>query len=235
METYKDFLGRISYQQPELLLEEGDFKPDKRVYEKVDPDNSFKPFFGDTVVFELDSSTKEMISKRIKKLYDTVPACFSEQINTDTLHMTLHDLSASDKLEKVSAAMFKNEVELLRLVKVKPQQPKTIKMKSNYIINMVNTSLVLALVPENETEWIKLQALYDLINEVRVCPYPFLTPHITLAYFNYNGFDQKSADKLRALVFELNKKSLPVTLDTNKLYYQKFTSMNEYFSVFGIV
>ena len=117
METYKDFLARISYQQPELLLEEGDFKPDKRVYEKVNPDNSFKPFFGDTVVFELDSSTKEMISKRIKKLYDTVPACFSEQINTDTLHMTLHDLSASDKLEKVSAEVFKNEVELLRFVK----------------------------------------------------------------------------------------------------------------------
>ena len=66
METYKDFLERISYQQPELLIGEGDFKPDKRVYEKVNPDNSFKPFFGDTVVFELDSSTKEMISKRIK-------------------------------------------------------------------------------------------------------------------------------------------------------------------------
>ena len=74
-----------------------------------------------------------------------------------------------------------------------------------------------------------------MVNEVRVCPYPFLTPHITLAYFNYNGFDQKSADKLRALVFELNKKSLPVTLDTNKLCYQKFTSMNEYISVFGII
>ena len=107
METYKDFLERISYQQPELLIGEGDFKPDKRVYEKVDPDNSFKPFFGDTVVFELDSSTKERVIQQIKKLYDTVPECFSEQINTDTLHMTLHDLSASDKLEKVSAAVFK--------------------------------------------------------------------------------------------------------------------------------
>ena len=176
METYKDFLERISYQYPELLLEEGDFKPDKRVYEKVNPDNRFKPFFGDTVVFELDSSTKERVIQQIKKLYDAVPVCFSEQINTDTFHMTLHDLSASDKLEKVAAEVFKNEVELLRLVKEKPQQPKTIKMKSNYIINMVNTSLVLALVPENETEWIKLQALYDLVNEVRVCPYPFLTP-----------------------------------------------------------
>ena len=141
METYKDFLERISYQQPELLIGKGDFKPDKRVYEKVDPDNSFKPFFGDTVVFDLDNSTKEMISKRIKKLYDTVPECFSEQINTDTIHMTLHDLSASDKLEKVSAEVFKNEVELLRLVKVKPQQPKTIKMKSNYIINWISIGI----------------------------------------------------------------------------------------------
>ena len=60
METYKDFLERISYQYPELLLEEGDFKPDKRVYEKVDPDNSFKPFFGDTVVFDLDKRFKRV-------------------------------------------------------------------------------------------------------------------------------------------------------------------------------
>ena len=45
-----------------------------------------------------------------------------------------------------------HEVGLLRLLKEKPQQPQTIKMKTSYIINMVSTSLVLALTPADEVE-----------------------------------------------------------------------------------
>ena len=62
-------------------------------------------------------------------------------------------------------------------------------MKTNYVINMIHTSLVLALCPAVEKEWDNLARLYDLINQVKVCGYPYLTPHITLAYYNYNGFD----------------------------------------------
>ena len=34
--NYNDFLKRISYQEAELQLGNGFFKPDSRVYEKVD-------------------------------------------------------------------------------------------------------------------------------------------------------------------------------------------------------
>ena len=66
------------------------------------------------------------------------------------------------------------------------------------------------------------------------CPYPYLTPHITLAYFSHKGFDENSAQKLKAVVAELSQKSLDITLDTNKLFYQKFVSMNDYVSVFKL-
>lgn len=234
MENYNDFLKRISYQEADLQLGNGFFKPDSRVYEKVDRDNSFKPFYGDTVVFDLDSGVKNEIAGIIERLYGIAPDCFCEQVKEETIHMTLHDLSASDKLESVAEEIFDNEVKLLRVLKENPQNPMTIKMKTNFILNMVSTSLVLALVPENETEWNKLQEMYDLINKVKVCPYPFLTPHITLAYFNYNGFDASSADKLKAIVCELNQNRLDITLKTSKLYYQKFVSMNDYVSVFRL-
>lgn len=235
MEKYNDFLKRISYQKAELQIGEGRFKPDVRVYEKVDQDNGFKPFYGDTVVFDLDSRIKNKIAGMIDRLYEIAPECFCERIKADTIHMTLHDLSASDALENVAAEVFDNEIKLLRVLRENPQKSRTIKMKTNYIINMVSTSLVLALVPENETEWNKLQEMYDLINEVRTCPYPYLTPHITLAYFNYNGFDEKSADKLKSAVFELNKNHFSIPLQTNRLYYQKFISMNDYISVIKFV
>lgn len=235
MEKYNDFSDRISYQSAELQIGNGNFTPDGRVYEKVNQDNSFKPFFGDTVVFDLDKRSREKVSKIIDNLYDAAPECFCERIKTDTIHMTLHDLSASDDLSAVSAETFCNEVDLLRVIKEKPLKPHLIKMKTNFIVNMVSTSLVLALVPTDEGEWNKLQELYDLINKVRVCPYPFLTPHITLAYFNHNGFNECSAKKLKTSVYELNQNHFIFTLNTNRLYYQKFTSMNDYISVFRIV
>ena len=235
MDTYRDFINRISYQQAELQIGSGYFKPDGRVYQKVACDNRFKPFWGDTVVFDLDRRTKAKIAGIIDSLYSAVPECFCEQIKEDTIHMTLHDLSTSDNLDSIAPEMFGNEIELLRVLKENPQQLNSIKMKTNYIINMVSTSLVLALVPADEGEWNKLQEMYELINRVKVCPYPYLTPHITLAYFNYNGFDANSADKLKAKVYELNQNRFDITLRTSKLYYQKFVSMNDFYLVFPFV
>lgn len=150
------------------------------VYEKFNPDNTFKPFYGDTVVFDLDSRTKTRVIKIIEKLYQSVPECFCQRLDKSTLHMTLHDLSASDNLDSITSEVFYNEIKLFQIMKYHPHKPQTIRMKTNFVINMVSTSLVLALVPADEAEWDKLQTLYDLINEVKICPYPYLTPHITL-------------------------------------------------------
>lgn len=234
MEKYNDFLSRISYQQAELQIGEGYFIPDGRVYEKVNPNNTFKQFYGDTVVFDLDSRTKAKISKIIDALYEAAHECFCEKLDKGTIHMTLHDLSASDKLENISSEVFNNEIKLLQVLKGNPVKSQTIKMKTNFIINMVSTSLVLALVPDDEEEWNKLQGLYDMVNKVKVCSYPYLTPHITLAYFNHNGFDKNFTQRLKTIVAELNKQSFDITLNTNKLYYQKFVSMNDYISVFKL-
>ena len=232
MESYHDFSRRISYQQAELQLGEGRFVPDGRVHGKVNRDNRFKPFYGDTVIFDLDDGARERISSMIDRLYAAAGECFCERIASDTIHMTLHDLSASDTLEKVATEVFDNEIDLLRVLHNNPPDSQTIRMKTNFIINMVNTSLVLALVPADEREWDKLQALYSLIDQVRVCPYPYLTPHITLAYFNYEGFREESAEKLKEAVRLLNKKRFEITLSTDALFYKKFISMNDYISVF---
>ncbi len=234
MEKYNDFLDRISYQQAELQIGEGNFTPDDRVYQKVNADNSFKPFYGDTIVFALGSKTKKKIGEMIDVLYDSVPECFCEKLREDTLHMTLHDLSASDNLESVSSELFYNELHLLQYLREEPCKSQTIAMKMNYIVNMVDTSLVMALVPADKSEWNKLQKLYTFINKVKVCPYPYLTPHITLAYFNYNGFDITLVEKLKKVIKDLNTKKLDITLHTDKLFYQKFVSMNEYINVFGL-
>ena len=235
MEKYNEFLSRISYQQAELQIRDGDFIPNERVLQKVNPDNSFKSFYGDTVVFDLPKNVKKAIVPILDELYEKCPECFCQRLDPHTMHMTLHDLNASDNLSEIACDVFSNEIKLLKVLEKNPVEHHKIKMKPNFIVNMVDTSIVLTLVPDDEDEWNKLQALYDMINEVRVCGYPFLTPHITLAYFNYNGFDKASSDKLKEVVTSLNEKlDIEIHLDTKKLYYQKFVSMNEYINIFSL-
>ena len=62
LESYEDFVDRTGYQKAALQLGEGDFTPDKRVLEKVSPDNRLCPFYGDTVVFDLDDRTIEKVA-----------------------------------------------------------------------------------------------------------------------------------------------------------------------------
>lgn len=233
MEAYEKFLTRTAYQQPRLLIAPGYFTPDERVRHKVKPNKSFRPFFGDTTVFELDRRTKAKIASLQEALYAQVPECFCARLAPGTLHMTLHDLSSSFRLDEVASEVFHNEIKLLRTIREQPIPAQTIRMKSNCIFNCVDTSLVLALRPENEEEWNKLQLAYDTVEQVRECPYP-LTPHVTLAYFSYHGFSAAASKKLQETVYALNQNSMTVVLDTAQLYYQKFTDMNNYCSVFAL-
>lgn len=235
MESYSEFLSRInSFQKPVLNLGTGNFEINQSLKNKVDTTNSFKPFYGDTVVFDLDCNTKEILADYIEKIYNAVPNCFCEKLIDETLHMTLHDLSNSPALNDVSSDVFKNEIALVKKKKAVPSEHYTIEMESTCIFNMVNTSLVLGLKPVNEAEYKKLMRLYNYVDDIKSLPYPF-APHITLAYYNENGFSYDEKLKLESVVNQLNSKRIKITLDTKKLFYQKFVSMNEYISVLKLL
>lgn len=232
METYREFLDRISsFEKKDISFGDEYFAGNPSIAQKVDENNAFRKFYGDTIVFDLDDATKETLAKYVEKLYEMVPECFCEKLIANTYHMTLHDLSNSPLLDEVAAEVFDNELKVLELKK--NVDVCKIKMKSKCIFNMVNTSLVLGLYPADEEEYDKLMKLYVLFNEVKELSYP-LTPHVTLAYFNVNGFSAEAAAKLEKIVCELNDCELEVELDVRNLYYQKFGSMNDYINIFSL-
>lgn len=242
METYQEFLDRInSFEYKKWSFAPGNFTGNPSLVKKVQPDNSFRPFYGDTVVFNLDEATKERLSKWLDILYNEVPGCFAERLVTDTFHMTLHDLSNSEVLTDIENELVENERKV-RLLCEKMEGTgafETIKMRTKCIFNMVNTSLVLGLYPADKKEHEKLMKLYELCNDVKELSYP-LTPHITLAYYNVYGFRENFAHKLQELVGRINCGELEqepeIVLKVNELYYQHFDNMNHYktvFSVFG--
>ena len=230
MKKYNKFLSRIGeFQLPDMDLGKSYFKGKPSLAYKIDDENQLKDFFGDTVVFELDEETKTIIGGIIDEIYEVAPLCFAERLHNATLHMTLHDLSNSPRREDVEEEMTRN---LEEIKKCKSRFGKrVIKMRTSVIFNMVNTSLVLGLVPTCEGEFDKLMELYGIVDEVKHAEYP-LTPHVTLGYYNVHGFEEGSARALEEVVGRLNRKEpLEITLDTDRLYYQRFTSMNQYENV----
>lgn len=235
METYKEFLDRInSFEKSEIYLGDCYFSSNPSIAMKVDENNGFRPFFGDTVVFNLDDATKKKLGKIVDSVYAIAPECFCERLVPDTFHMTLHDLSNSPVLENIAVELFENELKAVK--KAEKISKQRIRMKSKYIFNMVGTSLVLGLYPVDEEEYIKLMELYYLFDDVKKLNYP-LTPHITLGYYNVHGFDTTSSRKLESIVKELNENEveLEIELDTKELFYQKFVSMNDYINIVNLV
>lgn len=235
METYGQFMDRIcSFEKPEFQIAGDYFNPSKSVLVKVAEDNSFQKFYGDTVVFDLTMDEKLKIDEIIFSLYLHASKCFCKKLNFSTLHMTLHDLSNSSDRFKALQYMSKNEAQLIKVLASKKKYIQNIRMRTNFILNMVNTSVVLALYPVNADEYSKLMYWYKIIDEVVALPYPF-TPHITLAYYNRNGFGKEEIKNLTLLVNELNKRSFEITLDTRNLVYQRFTSMDNYHTAFRLI
>ncbi len=232
METYNEFMARISsFQHQQLNLGNGYFTANSSVSDKAENDGRFKSFYGDTVVFNLDSKTKKSLALLVDFLYENAGECLCQRLEPHTMHMTLHDLSSSPDLDKVARELFVNELNIFSL---KNKFSKTkIRMKSKFIFNMVGTSIVAGLYPADENEYEKLMELYYAVDSFRPLPYPF-TPHITLAYFLPAGFTREKAERLEKAVTELNKKSFQFTLYTENLFYQKFTDMNSYFNIINL-
>ena len=223
-----------SFEKQAFSIEKRNFMPSQSVLSKVNADNTFAPYYGDTVVFDLSQEYKIKIFRYINELYYHSPECFSQKLDFFTLHMTLHDLSNSAKQSEISEKMEQNMIQLSKALEKKHQLYQMIRMRTNFIINMVNTSVVLALYPVDEIEYNKLMYWYEAIDEVWKLPYPF-TPHITLAYYNRYGFGEDSAIRLTEKINELNKSFFEMMIDTKNLVYQRFESMNSYETILRLL
>ena len=235
METYKEFLDRINlFEKRQPDLRRAPFSVNPLLAQKVDCTNKFKKFYGDTVVFDLDEEIKARLENYVDMLYNSVPQCFCERLTPHTFHMTLHDLDNCAFPGDVEKVMFNNQIKVMeKIEEFEKFKGAEIRLKGKYIFNMVNTSLVLGLYPIDEDNYRKLMQMYLISDGVKKLSYPF-TPHITLAYYNINGFDSRAAKALDNTVTGIND-TLDINITLRDLYYQKFVSMNNYTDVIKLL
>ena len=218
--TLKDYICRS-------LPEWGDFVTNPNLRKKVDEVGALLPYAGNTVVFLLDEGTKEKLGQLRDSLYQAAGDMLARPLQSATFHMTLHDLAnGMPDQPGLYEHMSRTQQQAARLLPGwKSAAP--LHMKTTWLFNMVNTSIVLGLEPADGASWQRLDGMYTELESVVQLGYA-LTPHITMAYFRPGAYTQ---EQTRRLAGALKSVDMDISLQMEALVLQNFTDMNCYETV----
>ena len=205
----------------------GDFTTNPNLRKKVDDAGNLLPFLGNTVVFLLDDEIKETLRQLQESLYRAAPDMLAKPLQMSTFHMTLHDLAnGTPEQPGLQEYMGYTQERVLQILPNWKNIP-PLRMKTTWLFNMVNTSIVLGLAPADEESWRRLDEMYTALESVVNLGYA-LTPHITMAYFLPGTYSSEQVQRLSAV---LRSVELEITLDMKNLVLQEFYDMNHYETV----
>lgn len=218
--TLDDYLCRS-------LPQWGDFTTNPNLRKKVDEEGNLLPFLGNTVVFLLDDDTKEQLQNLQEELYRAAPDMLAQPLQMSTFHMTLHDLANGTPGQPGLQEYMRYTQERVSQILPGWKDAAPLRMKTTWLFNMVNTSVVLGLKPADEESWRRLDEMYTALEDVVRLGYA-LTPHITMAYFLPGTYTLEQVQRLSAA---LRSVELEITLDIKNLVLQTFSDMNHYDTV----
>ena len=200
------------------------FTTNPNLRRKVDTDGNLLPYVGNTVVFLLDDEIKAKLHGLQKALYQAAPEMLAQPLQTDTFHMTLHDLVSGKPNQMIlNDAMRYAQEQASQIISQWKNAP-CLRMKATWLFNMVDTSIVLGLAPVDRESWQRLDEMYMALEEVVPLGYA-MTPHITMAYFRPGTYQQEQVRKLAAA---FQKVELRIALSMDDLVLQHFSDMNHY-------
>lgn len=205
---------------------------------KVARDGTFLPYFGDTVIFDLDDGTRAWLAQAQEMLYAFCGAdVLSERLAPQSFHITLHDLISGGAQDRagVFADAARREAQTRALLEgFTREYPHTIRVRAAAMMNMVSTSAVMVFEPAQEEDCAALTAMYDALQAVVPLTYP-LTPHVTLAYYR-PGLDGAQLERLHGGLFRAFSLAAQeyagreAALEQARLGYCCFEDMREFIS-----
>ena len=229
MENLAQFHARVDGFQHDSLPRDGHFVTKSRLMEKVMPDGGLRPFFGNTMIFDLPEDVQLQIARMQLLLHHRCSFMLAQPLAPFTLHMTLHDLlngvdeAALAEPVRQTGAQARAILGELRAAGISP-----IRLTSTAAFNMVGGSVTLGFAPDTEADCAALMGMHARFQEVVALDYP-LTPHVTLAYFRPGSYAPEDVARLADALAEINV--LPpvhIVVDAECLHYYRFTDMNTY-------
>lgn len=229
-ETLTAFHARVDGFTADSLPHEGGLVTRDSLTAKVGWDGGLRPFFGNTMIYELDDASKLALCQRQVLLHHRAGWCLAEPLAPETFHITLHDLLNSPEESAIAAEVAHAEARALALLdEVRREGIPPIRMVSTHVFSMVTTSLVMGFAPETEADCAALMGLYERFHAVVPISWG-LTPHVTLAYYKPGQYGPETVDALKSAI--CNAEALPpihLTLQPDMLFHRRFSDMNHYF------
>lgn len=211
------------------LQHEGNFYTNSALEKKVDATGCLKSFKGETAVFLLSDELKDALAKVQKELFAAAGEMLTrEALSRESLHMTLHDLWNEADNEKHPGPPYSYRDICAVIEEIRKDYPQKIRMRAITAMNMVNSSVVMGLVPDADEDAAALADMHSRLDALYPLSYR-LTPHITLAYYKPGVYPEEIWKRLRG-VFNAAEQSF--CLDTESLVFQRFSDMESYETIY---
>ena len=235
-EPYPTYLERIQ----KLICHLACFPPENEALitssglrQKFNEDGSFRAFYGDTVVFQLSEERKQFLQNIQEALYQASGEMLSKRLPADSLHITLHDLSAAPLFSDIQTTVKAHQTPILKkLPELKSKGSVSVLAKG--MVSMVSSSIVMLFVPVSETDHNTIQEMYGVLEEICPLPYP-LTLHCTLAYYKPGIYLPEEWNPLYQYLKQWNhlyQDNMIFKLESDEIEYQFFHSMYQYRNAF---
>lgn len=225
LETLRQYRDRTAFMW-DSLPQRGGLRTSDGLALKVNPDGSFRPFYGDTVIFMLPQPMIAWLARIQAELYAACGAHLAQRIAPKTFHITLHDLLNQAQYEPLGLARNRQQA-MLAIEEVCRQDPPTIVIRSNCLFSMVSTSIVMGFEPATKSDCAALMEMYEHFQHIVPLSYP-LTLHATLAYYKPGEYDEGMLLQLRKAMQCIGREQKEWRLDLQELRYATFQSMTAY-------
>lgn len=228
-ESLAQFHARVDGFEHDSLPHDGWLTTKPLLVEKVAPDGELRPFFGNTMIFDLPQEMQLTIARMQVLLHHRCGRMLAHPLTPDTLHLTLHDLlNGVDAAALAEGVAHTGAQAKAVLCDIQAQGIPPIRMTSTAAFNMTCGSIALGFAPDTEEDCAAIMGMHARFQEVVALNYP-LTPHVTLAYFRPGTYGPEDVSALDRSLREIN--ALPpvhLTLSTDALHYYRFEDMNTY-------
>ena len=229
MENLYEFHARVDGFQRDSLPHEGQLITKPLLVEKVAPDGGLRPFFGNTMIFDLPQHIQLEIARMSLILHHRCGWMLAHPLTPFTLHMTLHDLlNGVDEAALREPVLRTGEQAKAILSQQRAADVPPIQLTATLAFNMTCGSVCLGFAPDTEDDCARLMAMHAAYQDVVALNYP-LTPHVTLAYFKPGTYGPEEVAQLAEALREIN--ALPkvrISVDAECLHYYTFEDMNTY-------
>lgn len=224
-ETLQQYRDRTTFMQ-DSLPEHNGLCTSAGAALKVDEQEHFRPFFGDTVIFSLPQPMIARLADIQAALYDQCGGCLADPLRPETFHITLHDL-LSHPSQMPEGAPERERLAHFALQEIRASHPPLLHVRSVCVFSMVGTSLVMGFEPCEEQDCAALMSMHELFQQIVPLAYP-LTLHVTLAYYRPGVYGEDMLRRLRQAVQVLGREVFEGTLSLAELRYATFKSMANY-------